>query len=167
MSEPTVFVCRVDTPDGCKDYITLIPPDIVCKQGLPSEAIVGVLLHPLQDGESITPQNFGRNRTFVDFMHSVIARFAPLQPGCLAEAQRLHEGWIYIIDNRTPTPQGSVPAEDIIGALEVKDGKVVPGSYQPSSRHLIFSVRGFFQLEEGLYECLLQELRGLKPIPAM
>ena len=153
-----MFVCRVDTPDGIKDYVTLIPPEIAFSQGLPPEAIVGVLLRLLGPNEPITPQVFARNRPFVEFMHSVIARYGPQQPGCQAEAKRLGQGWVCIIDQRTPTPEGSVPPEDIIGLFEAKGGEVVPGSYRASPKHLILSPRGFFQLDEGLQACLLREL---------
>jgi hypothetical protein len=160
MSETSVYVCRVDTPDGRKDYITLIAPEVAFSQGLAPEAIVGELLRPLQPGERISPQIFARNRVFVEFLHSVIARYGPEQPGCRAEAKRLGEGWIYIIDQRTPTPQGPVPPEDIIGAFEVKAGEVVPGSYQASPNHMILSPNGFFQLDDGLQACLLRELQA-------
>jgi hypothetical protein len=158
MSEPTVYVCRVDTPEGTKDYVTLIGPEAAFSQGLAPEAIVGVLLRPLELGESITPEVFARNRVFVDFLHAVIARHGPDQPGCRAEAKRLGEGWIYIIDQRTKMPGGPVPPEDIIGAFEVKGGEVLPGSYQPSPRHMILTPNGFFRLDDGLQQSLLREL---------
>jgi hypothetical protein len=158
MSESPVYVCRVDTPEGTKDYVTLISPEVALSQGLAPEAIVGVLLRPLESGEAITPDIFARNRVFVDFLHAVIARYGPDQEGCKAEAARLGEGWVYIIDQRTPTPQGPVPPEDIIGAFEVKGGEVLPGSYRASSKHMILSPNGFFRLEEGLRQCLLRVL---------
>jgi hypothetical protein len=158
MSESTVYVCRVDTPEGTKDYVTLIGPEAAFSQGLAPEAIVGVLLRPLNPGESITPEVFARNRAFVDFLHSVIARHGPDQPGCRAEAKRLGEGWVYIIDQRTKTPGGPVPPEDIIGAFQVKAGEVLSGSYQASPRHMLLTSDGFFRLEDGLQQCLLREL---------
>jgi hypothetical protein len=158
MSQPSMYVCRVDTPDGSKDYVTLVPPEVAFSQGLAPEAIVGVLLRPLGPEEPITPQVFARNRVFVEFMHSIIARYGPEQPGCQAEAKRLGEGWVYIIDQRTPTPEGPVPPEDIIGVFEAKGGEIMPGSYRASPKHMILSTSGFFQLEEGLQACLLREL---------
>lgn len=155
---PEVYICRVHTPEGVKEYFTLLAPDFFLSQGLAQEAIIGMLLRPLGPEEPITPEVFARNRVFVDFMHEIIARYAPLQPNCQSEAQRLGEGWIYIIDQRTPTPQGPVPSEDIIGAVEVKGGVVVPGSYRASPNHIILSPNGFFQLERGLRECLVREL---------
>src|SRR5262249_46486291 len=122
MSEPSVYVCHVDTPEGPKDYVTLLPPEVAFTQGLAPEAIVGGLRRPLGPGEPITPEVFARNRVFVDFLHAVIARHGPDQPGCRAEAKRLGEGWVYVIDQRTPTPEGPVPPEDIIGAFEVHGG---------------------------------------------
>jgi hypothetical protein len=163
MSEAAVYVCQVDTPDGVRDYVTLLPPELFCTRGLASEAIVGELLRRPGSEETITPQNFAPNRVFVEFMHGVIARHAPRQPGCRAEAERLGQGWIYIIDQRTPTPHGPVPTEDIIGAFEVKGGAVVPQSYRASPNHLILSSGGFFRLDRGLQTCLLQELASRQP----
>jgi hypothetical protein len=158
-----VYVCRVDTPEGARDYVTLLPPDVALTQGLAAEAIVGVLTRPLAPGESITPDVFARNRAFVDFLHDVIARHGPTLPGCRAEAKRLGNGWIYIIDRRTPTPAGPVPAEDIVGAFEVKDGEVAPGSYRPNPNHRVLSANGFFRLDAELRECLLRELPARSP----
>jgi hypothetical protein len=156
--EPSFIVCRVRTAEGEQDLVTLLPPDAVFAQGLAPEAVVGVLTGPLGEGDRIAPENFARNRVFVEFLHGVIARHAPEQPGFQAEARRMGNGWIYLIDQRTPTPQGAVPPEDIFGAFEVKDGAVVPGSYKPSDRHRILSVNGFFRLDAGLYQCLMDEL---------
>lgn len=158
MSESSVYVCRVDTPEGTKDYVTVISPEAAFSQGLVAEAVVGVLLKPLETGEAITPDIFAANRVFVDFLHGVIARHGAEQRGCQAEATRLGEGWIYIIDQRTATPHGAVPPEDIIGAFEVRDGEVVADSYWPSHNHQILSTNGFFRLDDGLWECPLREL---------
>lgn len=160
MSEPSVYVCRVDTPDRRKDYVTLIPPDVVFSQGLAPEAIVGVLLRPLEPGESIMPQVFARNPAFVEFLHAIVAQYGPHQTGCQTEARQLGEGWVYVIDRRAATPSGPVPPEDIIGAFEAKKGEVVPGLYRASPKHMILSPRGFFQLDDGLQACLLRELQS-------
>jgi hypothetical protein len=130
----------------------------VLARGLPPEAIIGVLLRPLEPGEAITPAVFARNRVFVDFMHEVVARRGPHLLGLQAEARRQRDGWVYIIDQRTRTPQGPIPPEDIVGVFAVKGGEIVPGSYQRSPRHLILSADGFFRLGAELQACLLDEL---------
>jgi hypothetical protein len=159
LSERTIFICRASTPEGIKDYVTLMPPELTFKVGLIPEAIVGVLTRPLDPDEPITPEVFARNRVFVDFMHEVLGREAPKQAACQAEAQRIGNGWVYLIDQRTPTPEGHVPPHDIIGAIEVKDGRIVNGSYSRSERHVVLSPDGFFRLSPDLHECLIREIR--------
>lgn len=154
-------ICRVDTPDGPKDYVTCLSHEHVFEHGLQPEAIVGVLVRPLVNGEQINPDNFARNRVFVDFMHSVIARRGPERPGFIAEAKRQGEGWLYVVDQRTPTPQGSVPPEDIVGVFEIRNGQVVVGSYRANPNHVILSANGFFFLGSELQPCLIEELVSL------
>jgi hypothetical protein len=95
---------------------------------------------------------------FVDFMHGVIARRGSDLPGLVEEARRQGNGWVYIVDQRTRTPEGPVPPEDIIGAFEVKGGQIVPGSYRRSPKHKILSADGFLQLGSELQSCLLAEI---------
>jgi hypothetical protein len=161
MTELPINVCRVDTPEGPKDYVTCLSRDHVARHGLPAEAIIGALQRPLESGEAITPSVFARNRAFVEFMHSVIARRGPELPGLIAEARRQGEGWVYVVDQRTPTPQDAVPPEDIVGAFEIRNGQVVPGSYRASPGHMILSANGFFRLGSELQPCLLEELAAL------
>jgi hypothetical protein len=161
MTLSPMIVCSVDTPEGPKDYVPCLPLEHVFQHGLAPEAIVGVLLRPLESDESITPGVFARNKVFVEFMHSVIARHAPLLPGLIAEAERLFEGCVCVIDQRTPTPNDGVPPEDIVGVFEVKNGRVVPGSYQACPKHMVLSERGFFQLDADLQRCLMDDLATL------
>lgn len=158
MADLPMNVCRVKTAEGEKDYVTCLPHEQAFERGLAPEAIVGVLLRPLEPDEPITPALFARNRVFVDFMHDVIARRGPTLPGLIAEARRQGDGWVYIIDQRTRNPQGHIPPEDIVGVFAVKSGEIVTGSYQPCPKHQILSADGFFRLEGELQACLLEEL---------
>jgi hypothetical protein len=164
MTKLPINVCRLDTPEGPKDYLTCLSHEQVFAHGLAREAIVGVLLRPLEEGEAITPAVFARNRVFVDFMQGVIARRGPQLAGLIAAARKQGDGWVYLIDQRTPTPQGAVPPEDIVGAFQVKNGEVIAGSYRPNTKHQLLSSRGFFQLGAELQPCLLEELANL-PTP--
>lgn len=119
MTDPMLHVCQVRTPDGETEYVSLLPPEPSFARGLIAEAIVGMLSAPLSEGEAITPARFARNPAFVEFLHSVIARRGPNLPDIVAEAQRPGDGWVYLIDGRTRTPDGPVPPEDLIGAFAV------------------------------------------------
>ncbi len=142
-------------------FVSLVDPSVVEQGALAGEAILGEWISPtLGEGivERLPPESIRVNRVFVEFLHRVIERWAPEGPGFEAEVRRQRDGWIYIIDGRTPTPQGDVPPEDIIGAFEVRGGKLVAGSYRPSTSHRIVSNGGLFRLDENLHERLLWEL---------
>ena len=160
MSELPFEVFRIGTPDGQKDVVALASAAVAFAEGLAPEAIVGQLLRPLEPGESITPAIFARNRAFVEFLHAVIASESPKQASFVAEAKKIWNGFIYVIDQRTPTPGDAVPPEDIVGAFEVKDGEVVSASYRQNPNHRILSARGFVQLGDHLHACVLRELEA-------
>lgn len=162
MAEFSMSIYESSTPEGIKHFVSCLPGEHVFARGLAPEAIVGVLLRPPKPGEDITPAIFARNRVFVDFMHDVIARRGPGAAGLVAAARRQGDGWLYVIDQRTRTPDGAVPPEDIVGGFEVRGGQLLPGSYRASPRHVILSADGFFQLGEELQACLLEELAKLE-----
>jgi|SRR4051794_41180074 hypothetical protein len=103
MATLPIRVFRVDTPDGPMDYVSCLAEHLVFAHGLPEEAIIGVVLRALQPGEALTPGVFARNRVFVEFMHGVVARRAPQVPSLISQARRQQDGWMYVIDQRTPT----------------------------------------------------------------
>ena len=69
---------------------------------------------------------------------------------------------MYVIDGRTPTPQGDVPSHDIIGAFQVDAGIFGAGSYLANPQHFILSEDGFLRLRPALREKLLAELGAHK-----
>ncbi|MCC7126924.1 MAG: hypothetical protein IT178_18910 [Acidobacteria bacterium] len=121
--------------------------------GLPAEAIAGAF-----DGDGLV-ETFRQNPRFVEFMHAVIRTAGPTDPDLQLAAQAQHDGWIYVIDLRTPEgPAGRVPPEDVIGAFEVRSGHVVPDSYQPNDAHRVFAANGLVRLPRGLFEAFLEAL---------
>ena len=166
MTDASIHVCRVRTPDGMRDYVTLVRPELAFSRGLVPQAIVGVLSRPLAPGEAITPEIFSRNSVFNAFLHEVIARHGPEQPGLRAEAERIGDGVIVVVDQRTPTPDGDVPPEDIFGIFLAKGGKIVPGSYQPGPKHRLLTADGFFRLDAALAHCLLQDVEARSASPS-
>ena len=159
--DPTVFVCRVRVPDGERDYVTVLSPGEVEERGLPSQAIVGALLGPVEEGGDVPPELFVPNPGFVRFLHDVLARHAAAEPGLREEARRVGEGYVYVMDARTPDPTGSVPPEDVVGAVEVRGGEPVAESYRANPNHRLLTERGFFRLGAELHALLLRELRQI------
>jgi hypothetical protein len=162
-SETPVFMVRAETHQGLSDVFTLVPPAVIATSGLASHAIIGSLSRPLAPGEFVTPASFARNFLFVEFFHEFLAKTAWKEPACRAAAERMGEGWVYIVDQRTPTPGGAVPPEDIVGGFQVQAGKVAPGSYRRNPNHLILSDRGFFRLGPWLHPRLVDAMSRALP----
>lgn len=154
-----VFVFTVWESGEATDYATVLPPEVFSKAGAAGEAIVGALPRSEGTGDGyVSPEGFVPNEVFTRFLHSIVAEHAPGLPGLQAEAERIGNGWIDIIDRRTPTPEGPVPPEDIIGGFQVTGGRAVPGSYVAGESHRLLTERGFFHLDEGLHKKLVDEL---------
>ena len=144
------------------NYVSLLPVDHVTKHGLDPRAIVGEVVGDTGSGGSLTPEHFVGNHAFHEFLHEVVARHAPTMPGFAEDARQQRDGWIYVIDQRTPTPGGRVPPEDVIGGFEVRDGHVVAHSYLPIPSHQLMTERGFFNLGDELQARLVFELEQLR-----
>ncbi|MGE0606914.1 MAG: hypothetical protein AB7O62_07465 [Pirellulales bacterium] len=111
----------------------------------------------LLDGPAnIAKDSFAPNQQFSHFLAWVIAKHANSSAELLAEAQRQHKGYVYILDMRTDTPDGPVPPEDIIGGFEVANGKLL--RFHSSPNHQLLSDRGFMQLDQYFNACLVNEL---------
>lgn len=155
-SDLPLLVCKVDQPEGPVAYVTLTPQDQLSVRGIAPQEIVGQIIDPNLPG--VAPDNFARNRVFVEFLHAVIARHGPSLPGLIAEAQRQGEGLVVIVDGRAETPADAVPPEDVVGAFQVADGRIVADSYRANPNHRILSARGFFRIDPELQRHLLEEL---------
>lgn len=153
-----ISICEVSTPDGKVAYVTLASPEDAGRRGLVSQEIIGQLLDAQRADDLFAPDNFARNRVFVDFLHEVIRKHGLSVTNLIAAARRQADGWVYIIDGRTPTPEGPVPPEDILGGFEVRRGEAVPDSYRANPNHRLLSQHGFFQLDPVLQARLLGEL---------
>jgi hypothetical protein len=155
-AELPVSIVVVGPEQDRRHYVTISPLDT--QRDIAPAKIIGMLKQPIQRDESITPDNFARNGVFVDFLHSIIARHGPTVPGLVRAAKQQEEGWVYIIDGRTPTPQEDVPQEDIIGSFQVINGEISSASYKRNTEHRILSDRGFFRIDALLIQQLINEL---------
>ena len=155
------FVCH--TVRG--SYLTLLDPADVLERGLPGlpgEIFFGELIGSLGDDTThLRPEWVRENPRFVELLHRVVERWAPEGPDFQFEAWRQRDGWVYVLDARTPTPQESVPAEDIIGAFEVQGGDLVVGSYHAFESRRLVGANDVFSLGPELHDCLMWELERL------
>lgn len=154
-------------PDPTYQVYTFLPMEEVRRLGgIPPQAVVGLVdRRALRGGATrLTPETFRPNQVFREFLHDVLSDCLPRTEGIRAEARRLGDGYVYVIDGRTPDPTGDVPSHDIIGAVEARGGEVVPGSYQANPDHRIVTEDGLFRLSGELQACLMEAMRGLPPV---
>lgn len=150
-----VFVFQADIGADAQEVVSILDPSTVFEHGLPTEAILGVL-RPSATGEhQITPERFQENPAFVHYLQGLISNRIHGVEGIRRAAQHQGEGYVYLIDARTPQPDGHVPPADIIGAVKIQAGTVVAASYQPNPNHRLLTKDGFFALPTEL-EIILQ-----------
>jgi hypothetical protein len=150
-----VFVFQVNVGADTQEVVSILDPSTVFEHGLPTEAILGVLRPSATGGHQITPERFQENPAFVRHLQGLISTRIHEVEGIRRAAQKQGEGHVYLIDARTPQPDGQVPPADIIGAVKVQAGTLVAGSYQPNPNHRLLTKDGFFTLPTEL-ETVLQ-----------
>ncbi|CAG8495372.1 9467_t:CDS:2 [Funneliformis caledonium] len=107
----------------------------------------------------ITPQHFIENKKFTQILHQVIAEnvYSDVQLQGLAKYHQ--NGWLHVADARDPAPWGRIPyPEDIFGMIQVIDGQIVRGTYQPMPTHRMVTAKGLFMLNDPLQEKLLEKV---------
>jgi len=132
----------------------LSPKEVRSLGGLPNEAIAGFIV-----AEPLTIETFRPNPRFINFMHQVIRTSAPLDPDFCATARNQGNGWVYVIDLRTPEgPRGRVLPQDIIGAFQVQNGEIIPDSYEANEHHRVFATSGLVCLPPSLRAAFVAQL---------
>jgi hypothetical protein len=155
----------VDQRPRKRCYLTPLSLELIARLGAcPGAAIVGEALNAEAAITSnaparIRPEEFAPNSAFADFLHAVLGKHVASCPGIRREAKRQRHGYVYILDARTPDPQGEVPPADVIGAVELHDGQ--PGKYIGSPNYEPFSHNGLMQLESWLEARFMEELLAL------
>jgi hypothetical protein len=148
-----VFSANLDSSGAPQYLLAALSPEDVADTGLRGEAVLGILADPKGP---FVPENLRPNPAFVAFLQWAIAKHAPGNAALLESARRQGDGWVYVIDARTPTPQGPVPPEDILGAFEVRQGALV--QYQASPAYRVVTSNGPPQLDPWFAEKLRDEL---------
>ncbi|GAB1261919.1 hypothetical protein [Aurantivibrio plasticivorans] len=134
----------------------------ILENGISSSVIIGHYEStPYKDelkfdkASGFTP-NKNYHTTINGFCEKILAK----DPSTLEEAEGIENGWLYIIDQRTPTPETTVPPEDIIGAFIIEDGKIK--EFKSNNNHRIVTNNGvtnFGRDKEEQYLSYLLKLR--------
>ncbi|WP_433058614.1 hypothetical protein [Dactylosporangium sp. CS-033363] len=161
------FVYEVTLGERIRHLVSPLTPDEVFERGLCTEAVYGLLALGVAGLDGMPPDHFEENPVFVRFLHETIGDDVFGVPAVRAQAAEIGDGWLYILDARTPDPAGTVPNEDIIGAVRVQKQQPMPLSYRANAHHRLYTSAGFFQLPEELEMALLKRLRALAEAPEL
>src|SRR5687768_1314857 len=110
--ERQVFIYRLDTGEGEHDVVSILEPDWVFERGLHPEAIMGML----REGanlEQFGPDDLQENPTFLRLLSRLLFEHLDQDEQLQREAEIQAEGYVYLLDARTPDLGGRVLPEDI------------------------------------------------------
>jgi hypothetical protein len=161
---PGFHVYKAPGPDGKPDRNILSPlgpQDVNEAGGLCDEAIIGEVIVP---EKGLNPENFIPNPAFIRFLHKVLAIHAPKCPGLIEAAKEGGTGTLLVLDKRSTKPPTEREPKDILGWVEIQDGRLVRYTINP--RHQIVTDHGFTVMDPWYQERLIEELKRLTYRPA-
>lgn len=107
------WIYHVQPPPGTTAagyVVSLLSPDTFKALGhLPARTSLGG-----SDGSPdgpIEPASFTQNDAFIDLLHSIIQTCTPTTTAFQDAARQEGEGWVYVLDARTPDPTGRVQVQ--------------------------------------------------------
>lgn len=154
-----VFLYQVDFGGGERNVVSLLEPDWVSEHGLNPDAVAAVLPAGATPYD-VQPDDVRENGPFLRLLSRIIFENAGRHEMLQREAEVQGDGYVYLLDGRTPDPGGRVPPQDIIGAFEVRDGALVTGSYRHNPQHRLFTTAGWFRLPPAIETALQSRLRA-------
>ena len=112
-----VFVYQVNVGADVREVVSLLDPDTAFGHGICTEAIVGMVRPGPAGQPQIEPERFQENPAFVQFLRELISARIYDVEDLRRAGQQQGEGYLYLLDARTPQPQGQVPPVDATGQL--------------------------------------------------
>lgn len=153
-----LYLIEAREPDGPVYLLTFLTlEELEAVGGLHPHAIVGKILDP---EAGIVPDNFARNRAFVEFMHGVIRRTVPTVLEYIVAAAEAGDGQILVLDERATHAGRADEDPDVIGTFEVVGGRIVADSYAPAPDHWILNDDGIFTPHPAIQDAILAALRA-------
>lgn len=149
------YIYKVIIDNIERNILSLLQHDQVFKNGLANKAIIGYVLNI---SIPLTKDNVYINPDFISLFHKVVNDVSPTIDSFKLSAEKQNQGFVYIIDQRDKHHPNTKPF-DIIGAFEVKDGKVVVGSYTSNPNYQIVSDDGLFQLPDIYYQKMVTAMQ--------
>lgn len=136
----------------------LTPPDVVTAGGLHRAAILGTSTDPHQ----LSTDSFLPNPLFLELLFEVTADAAPHLMSLQRRAVFIRRGTLRVWDGRSRGRTMPDAQADVVGTLEVMEGRIRAGSFTPNPDYSPLSDRGLMRLPAGILEPLMERLRELR-----
>lgn len=156
MLELYVYTVKIEGNDLAA--LSLLPPDVVSQFGLPAGAVIGEV-DPRQS--DMTVEGLNKNDAFLAFFHKIIGEHAHTLPEMAAQAEKVGNGPVYVMDKRSINAGEKPPFEDAIGWYGSRDGEILVESYNANPNYQPLTNAGPFQLDSVLEEKLVDATYAL------
>lgn len=131
----------------------------------PRHAIVGWHPGPVPvagGAVALDVARFEENAVFVRLLHAVVRRHLPASPVWQKRARELGSGWMNVLDQRSGLARAT-PSEDIVGTIQLADGRMLADTYEPMPTHRLYTDAGVFRLDTHLQRELEQAILVAHP----
>lgn len=150
-----LYVYQINLEGNRMAALSLLPPDAVDANGLPTEAVLGEV-DP--NRPEMTVDLFTANEAFLTFLHGIVAEYAHQLPITQKQAEKVQNGPVYVMDRRSINKGEKPPFEDCLGWYGVRDGEVLVETYNPSPSYKLLTNAGPIELEASIEKALLERV---------
>ena len=156
-----LYVYQINMEGHRMAALSLLPPDAVDVNGLPTEAVLGEV-DP--NRPEMTVDLFTPNEAFLEFLHGIIGEHAHKLPVTQKQAKAVQNGPVYIMDRRSINRGEKPPFEDCLGWYGVRNGEILVDTYNASPNYKLLTNAGPLELDETLEAIVLERVREIASI---
>jgi hypothetical protein len=129
----------------------------LAKQKSRSELFLGRLIDPEKE---IGPDNISYNADFLVVLHQIVRDLMVNDPEVIAEAHAQPNGFVFIVDRRSPEGE-EVEKEDVIGIFLVNENTTDVTKYRPNPDYRLISKRGLAKFPDEVEMELMKVLMAI------
>ncbi|MCB9741175.1 MAG: hypothetical protein H6740_00945 [Alphaproteobacteria bacterium] len=156
---PPVHVYARQIGDRMLYCLSLLnPTDVVAAGGLHRAAILGTSSDP----HRLSADSFLPNPLFLDLLFEVVEDAAPGLHTLQRRAVFARRGTLRVWDGRSRGRTSPDAQADVLGTLEVREGRIQGHTFLPNPDYSPLSDRGLMRLPPGLLKPLMERLRELR-----
>jgi hypothetical protein len=151
------YLYKLPSGDQTLHLLSPLGKEELAKLTSKSELFLGRLIDPEKE---ITHENISYNADFLVVLHQIVRDLMVNDPDVIAEAKNQPNGFVFIVDRRSPEGE-EVEKEDVIGIFLVTDNKTDVSRYRPNPDYKLISKRGVARFPDEVEMELMKVLMEL------